>query len=229
MIISHRHKFIFIKTRKTGGTSIETLLAQCCGKEDIITPISEEEERSTKFSVSAQNTQVPLHRYTLKDWARLIVKGKRLRFYGHMPAESVARYIGRDIWNTYYKFCFDRNPWDKSISMYYWKGGDGIYETFERFLGTDGLKTLSNWGLYAKGEKIYVDKVYKYEELADSLMEVAQKLNIQLPMEIRDIRFKSKARIKATFTLNDLNDREKKIINHIHHREITLLGYEYKI
>ncbi|MFT4803169.1 MAG: hypothetical protein ACJAUJ_000711 [Salibacteraceae bacterium] len=227
MIISHKHKFIFIKTRKTGGTSIETLLALCCDKDDIITPISEEEERSTKFGVSAQNTLVPLYRYTLKDWARLIVKGKKLRFYGHMAAESVARYVGRDIWNTYYKFCFDRDPWDKSISMYYWKGGDSTYESFERFLGTDGLVTLSNWGLYTKGEKLYVDKVYKYEELAESLMEVAQKLNIQLPMEIRDIRFKSKARIRATLTLNDLNDQERKSISHIHHREITLLGYEY--
>ena len=45
MIISHRHKFIFVKTKKTAGTSIETLLASVCGEEDVITEISEEEER----------------------------------------------------------------------------------------------------------------------------------------------------------------------------------------
>ena len=40
MIISHKHKFIFIKPIKVGGTSIEIALAKHCGVDDIITPIS---------------------------------------------------------------------------------------------------------------------------------------------------------------------------------------------
>ena len=41
MIVSHKYKFIFIKTRKTAGTSIEYNLSKYLGKEDIITPSSE--------------------------------------------------------------------------------------------------------------------------------------------------------------------------------------------
>ena len=39
MIISHKLEIIFLKTRKTAGTSIETLLAAECGPDDIITPL----------------------------------------------------------------------------------------------------------------------------------------------------------------------------------------------
>jgi hypothetical protein len=44
MIISHDHKFIFIKSKKTAGTSIELALRPLCGREDIIAPVREEDE-----------------------------------------------------------------------------------------------------------------------------------------------------------------------------------------
>ena len=39
MIISHKYKYIFFKTSKTAGTSIEISLSRFCGKDDVITPI----------------------------------------------------------------------------------------------------------------------------------------------------------------------------------------------
>jgi len=40
MILSHKYKFIFIKTVKTAGTNIEVLLSQQCGSSDVVTPIA---------------------------------------------------------------------------------------------------------------------------------------------------------------------------------------------
>ncbi len=41
MIISHTHKFIFIKSFKTAGTSIESTLSNYCSGNDIVTPIND--------------------------------------------------------------------------------------------------------------------------------------------------------------------------------------------
>lgn len=37
MIISHKHKFVFVKTRKTAGSTLEQILRPCLGEDDILT------------------------------------------------------------------------------------------------------------------------------------------------------------------------------------------------
>ena len=44
MIICHKHKFIFVKTRKTAGSSVEIFLSKYCGPSCVITPLSKEDE-----------------------------------------------------------------------------------------------------------------------------------------------------------------------------------------
>ena len=44
MILSHKYKYIFIKSFKTASTSLEIALSRFCDKEDIITPIKNEDE-----------------------------------------------------------------------------------------------------------------------------------------------------------------------------------------
>lgn len=61
MIISHKHKFLYIKAQKTAGTSIEIALSNICGESDIITPISrvDEEKRKSLGYLTAQNYYIP--------------------------------------------------------------------------------------------------------------------------------------------------------------------------
>ena len=56
-IVSYQKNFIFIKTNKTAGTSLEIALSKFCGKEDIIGPIFTQDEdlRKSKGFLGAQN------------------------------------------------------------------------------------------------------------------------------------------------------------------------------
>ena len=60
MIVSHRHKFVFMKTRKTAGTSIEIALSEHCGPSDIVSPNdpADEELRSKLGFTGPQNRWV---------------------------------------------------------------------------------------------------------------------------------------------------------------------------
>ena len=57
MILSYKYKFIFIKHKKVGGTSIEMALSSICGDADIITPIvpKDEVERIKRFNTHCRN------------------------------------------------------------------------------------------------------------------------------------------------------------------------------
>jgi hypothetical protein len=41
VIVDHEHKFIFVKTRKTAGTSVEVFLAPLLGADAIVTPVAD--------------------------------------------------------------------------------------------------------------------------------------------------------------------------------------------
>src|SRR6056297_785309 len=109
MIISHKHKFVFIKTTKTAGTSVEIALSKHCGEQDVITPIMPEDEAiRTKCGYRGPQNYLP----SLPD-------GTELKLNNHAHAIRALRVIGKQAWKKYFTFSFERNPFDRVVSAYH--------------------------------------------------------------------------------------------------------------
>lgn len=167
VIASHAHRFIFTKTRKTAGTSVEIALSKVCGPDDIITLISPEDEDLRKASGGRgpQNYQSPpLPR----------------KAFNHMSARLARDAVGPEVWRSYFKFAIERNPWDAVVSLYYWKYKDRPQlPDFEDYVHEVWIEQLANnKRMYRIRGRIAVDRVLRYEWLADEFAEVWEHLGL---------------------------------------------------
>lgn len=216
MIVSHKHKFIFLKTNKTAGTSIEIALSAICGPDDIITPISDEDEatRQSMCSIGPQNYQAV---------------GKK-DLYNHASAKEVKAFVGDDIWQDYFKFCIERNPWDRVVSLYFWRESarKGEKRGISDFIAEEGaLSILRKRGmeLYSIDGEIAVDKVCRFEELESDLSSVLNKLGVTSKLNLP--RAKSKSRSDRRSYREILSPQDKDAIHALFEKEIKLLNYEW--
>lgn len=229
MIISHDHKFIFLKTTKTAGTSIEIALSQYCGSEDIITPISAEDEKTRRelgFR-GPQNTIVPFAAYSLSDVLYSLVRGKRRRYFNHISARLVRRFIGEETWQSYFKFCFVRNPWDRAVSQYFWRRAEGAEHSFAQFLESGNLRSLKKKGfdLYTIDGQVAVDRICRYEDMGAELAFISERL--QLPGELSLPRSKVSSSRRQGHYRQMFDETARDKVAHLFAEEINLLGYEF--
>lgn len=183
MIISHKHKFIFLKTHKTGGTSLQIALSKQCGAQDIISRLHPDDgqEIINANGKSEQNTVVPFRYYSRRDWFQYLFRARRQHYSEHLEVEYLKRWIGADIWNTYYKFCFERNPFEKFLSYYYWRTRDSKV-TLEEFLSED-FSQLSDIKIYSDAGEVVVDDVFHYENMDEAIEILEGKIGFEIPMK----------------------------------------------
>lgn len=228
MIVSHKHRFIFVKVNKTAGTSIEIALSRDCGPDDIITPISPDDEaiRIQREYRGPQHVRVPLRRYGWGEVKRLVRSGKRVEFFNHMGAAAIRRYVGPRVWDSYFTFCFERNPWDRLTSLYYYRHPEEPRPTFGEFLD-EGARHLKRFGYehYTIDGQIAVDRVCRFEHLAEEMEQIRLQLGIPTPFELP--RTKVTRRSTRPGYRDLLTAEEAERVREWFAEEIALLGYRF--
>ena len=216
MIVSHAHRFVFLKTRKTAGTSVEIALSTVCGPDDVITPVTEADER-----LRAECGGRPPQNYASPPLPR--------KAFNHMPASMVRALVGRDRWDAYYSFSIERNPWDAVVSLFHWRHRDDPSPpAFADFVHEPVVEELAtkNFRAYRIKGELAVDRVLRFESLAEELAEVWTHLG--LPGEPRLPRAKGGSRPKGPSYAAYYDDASRAHVAELFAPAIEDFGYEFE-
>lgn len=180
MIVSHKYRFIFLRTEKTGGTSLTKALQSVLADDD--------EQSIMKRPAWARYS--PIHHGALKrnlpQWFGL---------HRHATAKQVRNVLGPRIFDSYFKFAIERNPWDRQVSLYFhreWKKNNQN-KNFDRdlksvFYRNTEYTKLDNWSIYAIGNEIVADKILRYETLSAEISDLLKRLGVETDLEMPRMR-----------------------------------------
>ncbi len=173
MLCSHGKKFVYLKTIKTAGTSVEIFFERfCCHSEGY-------QERHNRNEY-------------IGDAGIIGYRGadpSGVTFYNHMPAREVREKLGSEIFDSYFKFCVVRNPFDKVVSMFWFQLPHeererlttaefaSVKDKFNAFvLKRDGLPVDRH--VYVIDGAFVPDFYIRYENLLDDMRRVCERLKI---------------------------------------------------
>ena len=231
-IVCHSRKFIFLKTRKTAGSSIEVWLAPHLNPNTDLIRSGVEHRPELIKQFNGLSSQIRLAAKRIATLSPI--------FRQHMPAVEVRRFVGHRQWRDYRKIAIVRNPWDRTISAWRWSDHiKGISRTLNDFvtdmereknlahaIGSSRIRIrrigkLDNWPYYAIGDAIIADDIIRYEYLEADTRSLFARFGISggdLPRAKSGIR-------KPSDSLQSLTPELVERIGVLHKREIEAFGY----
>ena len=174
MIISHKHKFVFFRVRKTASTSIQLFLAKQCGPDDIISKIfnfDPKRDKDNYKTLPGQNIKFIKDGKAIHvDIFKLLQKNPKLKVFIE----------------KYKKIISVRNPWDAKISQFWHRiyldnqkiSNNEIKQSFKSFVKNN--ESMKNYKYYfdSLGGKTF-DFIIRYENIENDLKKLCKQLNIK--------------------------------------------------
>lgn len=214
MLVSHSKKFIYLKTGKTAGTSVEMALQHHCLPEGMV--VGEETDciETNAGIVGARGRDV-----SGQPW------------WNHMTAREIREKIPGDLWVSYCKICNIRNPWDKTVSAFHMafpkiknETTDVVFSEFRSWVvGPNNL--LRDTEIYFIDGKPVADVYIRYHRLAEDLKAIEQRLGLDMP-SLPEAKSNYRGKVKIPY--QDYYDMAaKKKIERIYRLEIEHFGWTF--
>ena len=213
-MISHKHKCIFIHIPKCAGTSINFFLFP--------------EEKIHWFDANYE---------VVHGWCP-----QRKFFMQHATSKQLVEtgLVTQEQWETYFKFTFVRNPWDRAVSDYFWLMKDQKVEgTFNQYLNRSGefAPLLNDIGAkYYRGdhlipqsdffseEGIYkMDFVGRFENFSEDMNKVVLRLGYDKEFDMHV----NKGINRTEHYSKLFTDESRDIVASLYAKDIQQFGYTF--
>jgi len=180
-MISHKHKFIFIHAPKTAGNSIQNHLQHY--SEDVII-------MNKGQKIYNKRNETHLDRFDLKS------SDKKIKINKHTTLNAYYNTWRKKYGciEDFFKFGTVRNPWDRAISNYFFKGTDHCraagasqkYKSFnkKRFINSLRKCSCTDFFYVKKYDRYKLDYIIRFETLQQDFNTVCDQIGIpqqQLP------------------------------------------------
>ena len=241
MLLSRKHNFIFIKTIKVAGTSVEYALSKLCKEpEDVVTPLGAQADimRLAEGCVPRNYSD----RETERDYLNALEAGDVLkagdvrsraiscmRFHNHISAQDVRTELGAKTWNAAFKFSIVRNPYDFAISALCHHMANlslAITPWARRRHLLTIVRNMANinFELTSIDGRLALDPLLSYESIVEGLQKIAPRIGGDVSANLP--RFKSQYRPPPNMgAATEFTYLEKQLIALAWRKEFQAFGY----
>jgi hypothetical protein len=224
MIVSYSRNFIFIKTKKTAGSTVEAILATACARSDVVTHPSDKYIGMDPAKLGAAFTGEDQEDGERED--RRFGK-KRGDFFNHMTAVQAYPKVDRQFWDSALKLTVERHPYEKAVSQAYYRvkrkrrAAENFPAHLDKTIRTGDYVGFDRWSIDGK---VVVDEFVRQETLQEDMARIGLRLGIAMPEKLP--RLKSKTRVDRRPAKEILTDEQKQIVFERCREEFEILGYE---